>query len=839
MKKFLLGFVILSLFGLSRDFFPARPAMAHQPHDEIVAIAISPDYANDKTIFAATGLLSVTLGVKVMLKSVDGGLSWRVVPHFPSYTIQDLQLSPDYADDQTVFAASVKGLFKSTDGGDHWQDLHLAVPVLERVGISPNFAVDQTLLGVDKEGQLWRSLDGGQNWMNLPLPTVVKHESIISSAVTFSPAYAIDQTIFAVVAGVGIFRTTDAGTSWESIGNELTSWEITSLVTTPFFAQFPRLYAATHGGGVYRSDDAGNSWVAINTGITDLNLTDLVLSPVFTLDQTLFIATDSGQAYKSEDGGNSWQLLPDIPRELNWQTEIHYRQLLLSPAFAIDQTLFLATFEGLWLSRTAGQNWRASEILPTYLARSITVSPNYANDQTVFVSTYGGGMIRTIDGGQNWTTHTTGLSNGYPDATTISPNYANEPTLFAGTVWGLWRSTNAGELWEETNMLNTSVFVRSAATSPAFATDQTLALGSDNAETYNPPYLTYNGETYSSNGLFLSHDGGDNWIPTQVNGVGVHSIAFSPQFATDQTVFAGSLYGGSPYVGGIYRSQDGGATWFWLGLFDLAANCCISRITVSPQYATDQTVFMIRANGNSLQRGFYKSVNGGLSWIHTPNSNNITLLDIAVSPNYSIDQTIFVATLEEGILVSTNGGDSFQPTGLTEAYVTAVDISPNYENDQTIYAGTYKGIFKTEDGGTIWQPLTNHTRYEEVAPNFQNHGNWVYRPVLNSSAGKVLVSLMSQSLLDFTFVGQSLTVLGNKGPNFGIANFYLDGQLIEQKDLYDPVSLVQTPLFTLSNISEGSHRLSIVNTGLKNPASTSHLVAVDAIDVWFVVDGSD
>src|SRR5450631_85261 len=57
---------------------------AHDPHDPIVLTTVSPNYAQDHTVFAAAGGLSLKIGVYLLLKSNDGGVNWTVVAGLPN-----------------------------------------------------------------------------------------------------------------------------------------------------------------------------------------------------------------------------------------------------------------------------------------------------------------------------------------------------------------------------------------------------------------------------------------------------------------------------------------------------------------------------------------------------------------------------------------------------------------------------------------------------------------------------------------------------------------------------------------------------------------------------------
>jgi hypothetical protein len=70
-------------------------------------------------------------------------------------------------------------------------------------------------------------------------------------------------------------------------------------------------------------------------------------------------------------------------------------------------------------------------------------------------------------------------------------------------------------------------------------------------------------------------------VPAAIWGIG--SLAISPAYATDHTLFTGTL------GDGVFKSTTGGASWSAMstGL----TNVFINSVAVSPAYATDQTLF--------------------------------------------------------------------------------------------------------------------------------------------------------------------------------------------------------------------------------------------------------
>ncbi|MGH8977305.1 MAG: VPS10 domain-containing protein [Acidimicrobiia bacterium] len=105
--------------------------LAHDAHfgatSNIEALAVSPSFDNDGTVLVSvpgTGLF----------KSVDGGFTFVatgrnlldmnvVFANIPNAVAAPIVFSPDYRHDQTVFGYAPSGVYRSTDGGEHWTDI--------------------------------------------------------------------------------------------------------------------------------------------------------------------------------------------------------------------------------------------------------------------------------------------------------------------------------------------------------------------------------------------------------------------------------------------------------------------------------------------------------------------------------------------------------------------------------------------------------------------------------------------------------------------------------------------------------------------------------------------
>jgi photosystem II stability/assembly factor-like uncharacterized protein len=303
---------------------------------------------------------------------------------------------------------------------------------------------------------------------------------------------------------------------------------------------------------------------------------------------------------------------------------------------------------------------------------SLALSPAYATDQTLFAGTNSGSLFKSTDGGGTWSVPL-GLPLNIVSSLAFSPAYTTDQTLFAGGDNGIFKSTDGGNLWFP---MFSGPAVNAIAFSPTYAADQTLFAG-------------------TSGGVYQSTDGGNNWIPTSLNYLPVNAIAFSPAYATDQTLFAGTDYSSYPLSpSGVFTSTDGGATWTWMGsglpLLD------VTSLALSPAYAFDQTLF-------AGADGVYKSFDGGGSWSLMSTVGLVNA--IALSPAYApLDQTLFVGSGASGVFKSTDGGGTWQAmnTGLGDLNVRSLALSPGYSSDHTLFAGTNgSSVWKLIDGFTL------------------------------------------------------------------------------------------------------------------------------------------
>ncbi len=244
-----------------------------------------------------------------LFQSADAGRSWT--PAYDSL-LASLQLqppvpttavaaSPDFARDGTLFASVGGMVLRSLDGGAHWNALQLAQPqpVIAALAVSPNYAADGIALAATLEDGVFRTADRGRSWSAWNFGLL----DLNTLCLAISPTFADDELIF-VGTESGLFRSANGGRAWREVTLPVEYPTVLSVALSPAFAQDGLAYVGTENGELLRSADGGETWRGLPVETEGSPISGILLD--YTKNPTILL--NLGDALKrSTDGGQTWQ----------------------------------------------------------------------------------------------------------------------------------------------------------------------------------------------------------------------------------------------------------------------------------------------------------------------------------------------------------------------------------------------------------------------------------------------------------------------------------------------------------------------------------------------------
>lgn len=486
----------------------------------------------------------------------------------------------------------------------------------------------------------------------------------------------------------------------------------------------------------------------------------------------LGVEVNSHSFYKSVDGGKTWRLI---------DRGDHAKDVAVHPAN--PDIAFYSDSQSLWRTVSGGEQAVARpgpcqsqfekcasafqkvieskfQAGPTGFS-TIAIAPS--NPATVYVgvprqnfgpfggSQAGGQLHRSYDGGA----HFDELPGNYPGINVIKVDPNDPNKIFVGANEGIYYSPDGGNSLSQAQQLRAVVDIDTVDGKTLIAaSEEGLYRSSDSGVSWqrvsgapgskaaqrarfamsdpNRVWVT------TTDGVFRSSDSGSNWEERSGNlpAKNLSALAVHPKnpnialVATETFVFSirsdGLFRQGQYYDQGIFRTEDGGASWQRSdqGIYEYQ----IEELTAHPTRP-----FEVWA-GQQSSRGMYRSKDAGQSWSLSPgllthypmrhlfspsepdtvyHTSSHVMEEFGVSTDSGVNWKI---TSESAFFKGVNAGKALldeSKTGGGNLHIHGLAVDPN--NPKLIYAGSIddpmpfnpkplKGshLFISTDGGTSW-----------------------------------------------------------------------------------------------------------------------------------------
>ena len=181
--------------------------------------------------------------------------------------------------------------------------------------------------------------------------------------------------------------------------------------------------------------------------------------------------------------------------------------------------------------------------------------------------------------------------------------------------------------------------------------------------------------------------------------------------------------------GGVWKTTNAGTTW--TPIFDNQSSYSIGCVTIDP--SNPHTIWIgtgenVGGRHVGFGDGVYRSDDGGATWKNMGLKSSEHIAKVIVHPKNS--DVIWVAAEgplwteggERGLYKSTDGGNTWAKTLGDEAWVGVTDIALDPTNPDQMYAATWQrhrtvaaymgggpgsGIYRSTDGGVTWKKCTD------------------------------------------------------------------------------------------------------------------------------------
>ena len=622
------------------------------------------------------------------------------------------------------------GVYRSDDGGAHWQ--HIGLKLSEHIGKVIVHPDNSDRIYVAAIGPLWKkggergvyqSNDGGDTWqLILELDEHTGVNDLVMDPrnpdVLYATAYQRRRHVFTYLGGgpgSAIYRSVDGGETWDKSSQGLPSVDLgrIGLCISPANPEFiyAIVEAAQGKGGLYRSTDRGASWSKRGGYSTSGNYyQEIVADPknpdkLYAMDTWMKVSLDGGKTFK-----NVGEDYKHVDNHCMW----------IDPT---DTDHYLVGCDGgIYETWDAAKNWHFKANLPITQFYKVAV-----DNAEPFYHIYGGTQDNFSIGGPSRTISGNGIANdewfithgGDGFESQVDPDNPN--IIYSQSQYGVlvrYDKASGEELGIQPQPREDEAAYR-------WNWDAPLEVSNHQA-----------GRLYfAANKVFQSDDRGHSWqvisddLTAQINRNeleimdrvwGIDAIAKNGSTSPYGTIVAFSespvqedlLFIGTD-DGLIQMTDDGGDTWSRIEVAGAPDRSYVNEVLASHHSADVVYAAFNHHKYGDFQPYLFKSTNGGEHW--TSISNNLPERGsiYALEEDHLDPDLLFVGT-EFGLFVSNDGGSVWKQLEAGLPTIAIRDIAIQ-ERENDLVLGTFGRGFYVLDDYSALRNLREADLEEEAA----------------------------------------------------------------------------------------------------------------------------